>query len=219
MQLALFDLDHTLLDVDSDYLWGEFLIRQGLVDKATFRAQNNTFYEQYVAGTLDAVAYTEFVAGFLSKHTLTDLYRWRDDYILHDIKPKIRPKAQATLQKHLDANHEVVIISATNDFIVNSIALLFGIPESHVIATTLAVNDAGYTGKLVGTPNFHTGKLTNLNHWLANKPDISDSWGYSDSFNDLPLLTFCKNAYAVTPDDKLKAKAIENGWDILDWSI
>lgn len=219
MKLALFDLDHTLLDVDSDYLWGEYVVRNGLVDETVFRAKNKAFYEQYIAGTLDAREYNEFVASFLSQHTLTDLHAWRADYIATDILPNIRPQGVATLKKHLAEGHDVVIISATNEFIVHAIAAEFGIETDRVIATTLEKNDRGYTGKVLGTPNFQAGKIANLQAWLADKPAVTESWGYSDSINDLPLLEFANTAFAVTPDAKLLAHATSSGWQVLDWSL
>lgn len=219
MKLALFDLDHTLLDIDSDYMWGEYLVRQQLVDETAFRAKNKAFYDQYIAGTLDATEYNEFVAHFLAQHTLADLAAWRADYIATDVRPNMRPQGIAAIEKHRDAGHAVVIISATNSFIVDAIAAEFGVLTDHVIATQLEKKDTGYTGKVAGQPNFKDGKIKNLHAWLADKPDVTDSWGYSDSINDLPLLTFATTAYAVTPDDKLKAHADASGWDVLDWSL
>lgn len=219
MKLALFDLDHTLLDVDSDYLWGEYLVRQGLVDEVIFREQNQQFYDQYIASTLDPVEYNEFVASFLVQHSLEQLAEWRAEYIATDIVPKIRPQGVSAIQKHQDAGHEVVIISATNDFIVSAVAAQFDVSPSHTIATTLAATDQGYTGQVSGTPNFQAGKLTNLIAWLANKPAVTESWGYSDSYNDLPLLQFADHAIAVTPDDRLRAHALSHQWAVEDWSL
>lgn len=219
MKLALFDLDHTLLDVDSDYLWGEYLLKKGLVDEAAFREKNKTFYDQYFAGTLDPVEYNEFVASFLVQHSLADLHAWRADYLATDIALKIRPQGMAAIKKHQAAGHEVVIISATNTFIVNPVAAMFAVPETHTIGTELEMTTSGYTGKVLGIPNFQAGKITNLTAWLENKPTVTESWGYSDSFNDLPLLEFADHAFAITPDDTLKAHAQKHGWEVLDWSL
>lgn len=219
MKLALFDLDHTLLDVDSDYLWGEYIVKNGLVDEAIFRKKNDDFYQQYIASTLDPVEYNEFVAGFLAQHSLEQLHVWRTDYITTDIVPKIRPQGVDAIQQHRQAGHEVVIISATNDFVVNAVAELFDVDTEHTISTTLVCTDAGYTGKVEGTPNFQAGKLVNLTRWLESKPDVTESWGYSDSYNDLPLLEFADHAIAVTPDDRLRSHALTHAWTIEDWSL
>lgn len=220
MKLALFDLDHTLLDVDSDYLWGEYLIRNKLVNESEFRLKNQIFYEQYIAGTLDAREYNEFVADFLAQHGLDQLHAWRDDYINTDIKQNMRPKGIAAIKAHKESGHDVVIISATNDFIVHAVAKAFDVPHSHVIATRLEMLNNRYTGKVLGTPNFQAGKLTNLKAWLnARGAAVQESFAYSDSFNDLPLLEFADVPYAVTPDEKLKHHAQQLGWDILDWQL
>lgn len=219
MKLALFDLDHTLLDVDSDYLWGEYVVRKGLVDEVLFREKNKEFYDQYIASTLDPVEYNEFVAAFLAQHSLEQLHGWRDEYVTTDIVPKMRPMGIDAIKKHQDAGHEVVIISATNDFVVSAVAKAFGINPSHTIATTLELTDNGYTGKVAGTPNFQAGKLVNLKAWLETRDPVSESWGYSDSYNDLPLLEFADYAIAVTPDDRLRTHALANHWAVEDWSL
>ena len=131
-QLALFDLDHTLLDVDSDYLWGEYIVNNGLVDEAQYRTANQKFYNDYIEGTLDATEYNEFVAQFLSSLPLDRLDELREDYIKSEIEPHIRPKAMEVLCQHIEQGHEVVIISATNDFVVSAIAKRFGIEAANV---------------------------------------------------------------------------------------
>lgn len=218
MQLALFDLDHTLIDVDSDYLWGEYLVKNNLVDEAVYRQKNTAFYLQYIAGNLDARAYNEFVASFLAQHNLEQLQQWREDYVKTDIVPNIRPQAVHAINQHLASGDEVIIISATNNFIVNEIAKQFNIASSHVIATELELTATGYTGKVAGEPNFQAGKLKNLEKWLANK-QINKSYAYSDSFNDLPLLEFADVAICVTPDEKLTNHAKAVGWKIADWKL
>lgn len=222
-ELALFDLDHTLLDVDSDYLWGEYLVKKGLVDEGLFREKNYEFYQQYIAGTLDALAYNEFVASFLASHTLKDLFAWREDYITHDIAQKIRPKAMQAINQHLQQGHDVLIISATNDFIVKEIAKLFHVPVDNVLATTLQVTEQGYTGKVVGKPNFQEGKIYHLHQWLEKQTKLgknyTKTYAYSDSKNDLPLLEWADIAICVTPDDILRAYALAHGWAVEDWRI
>ena len=222
-ELALFDLDHTLLDVDSDYLWGEYIVKKGLVDEAQYRTANQKFYDQYIAGTLDATEYNEFVAAFLTTLPLPRLYEIREDYINSEIVPHIRPKALNAIQHHLEAGHDVVIISATNDFVVAAIAERFGIKATNVLSTPLEIKNNRYTGKLSDKPNFKEGKIYHLNKWLAAKKEqgitYSKTYGYSDSKNDLPLLEWADVAVAVTPDETLHAHALAHHWAVEDWSI
>ncbi|WP_296403241.1 HAD family hydrolase [Psychrobacter sp.] len=222
-ELALFDLDHTLLDVDSDYLWGEYIVKKGLVDEAQYRTANQRFYQQYIEGTLDAIEYNEFVAEFLTTLPLQRLFEIREDYINIEIMPHIRPKAIKAIKHHIDAGHDVVIISATNDFVVSEIAKRFGIEAANVLATPLEVKDNRYTGKLTDKPNFKEGKIYHLNKWLALKEQqgtrYSKTYGYSDSKNDLPLLEWADIPVAVTPDEVLHAHALAHRWAVEDWSI
>lgn len=222
-ELALFDLDHTLLDVDSDYLWGEYIVKNGLVDEAQYRTANQRFYEEYIAGTLDATEYNEFVADFLTTLPLPRLFEIREDYIKIEIEPHIRPKAISAIQHHIEAGHDVVIISATNDFVVSAIAQRFGIDAANVLATPLEVKDDRYTGKLTDKPNFKEGKIYHLNKWLQAKKEqgvtYSKTYGYSDSKNDLPLLEWADVPVAVTPDEVLHAHALAHRWAVEDWSI
>lgn len=222
-ELALFDLDHTLLDVDSDYLWGEYIVKNGLVDEAEYRTANQRFYEEYIEGTLDATEYNEFVAQFLSSLPMDRLCELRDDYIKTEIEPHMRPQAISTLRHHLEAGHDVVIISATNDFVVSAIAERFGIEQANVLATPLEVNNNRYTGKLTDKPNFKDGKLYHLTKWLDGQKDqgitYDKTYAYSDSKNDLPLLEWADVAIAVTPDDVLHAHALAHRWAIEDWSL
>ncbi|MCC3308153.1 HAD family hydrolase [Psychrobacter sanguinis] len=222
-ELALFDLDHTLLDVDSDYLWGEYIVKNGLVDEAQYRTANQRFYEEYIEGTLDATEYNEFVAEFLTTLPLERLHDIREAYIKTEIEPHIRPQAIEAIQRHLEAGHDVVIISATNDFVVSAIAERFGIEAANVLATPLEVKDNRYTGKLTDKPNFKEGKIYHLNKWLKAKQEqgihYSKTYGYSDSKNDLPLLEWADVPVAVTPDEVLHAHALAHRWAVEDWSI
>ena len=220
MQLALFDLDHTLLNLDSDHEWGEFLIAQGLVDEVSHRARNDQFYADYQSGTLDAVAYNEFVFQFLAGKPLGELDALHDLFMQQVIRPALRPQGIAALEKHRQAGHEIVIITATNRFVTAPIARAFGV--THLIASNPELIDGRYSGKLDGQPCFQAGKLLHLEAWLlaynqGRKP--TESWGYSDSFNDLPLLNFVDHAIVVTPDDRLHAHALAHHWPIEDWSI
>ncbi len=221
--LALFDLDHTLLDVDSDYLWGEYIVKHGLVDEAEYRTANQDFYEQYIAGTLDATEYNEFVAQFLTTLPLARLHALREDYVKYEIEPHMRPKAITVLKEHLEMGHDVVIISATNDFVVSAIAERFGIEDANVLATPLEIKNERYTGQLADKPNFKDGKIYHLNKWLAKQQaagiSFDKTYAYSDSKNDLPLLQWADVAICVSPDDALHAHALAHRWAVEDWSI
>ncbi|XID74704.1 HAD family hydrolase [Alkanindiges sp. WGS2144] len=218
MQLALFDLDHTLLDIDSDHAWGEFLIFKQLVDEGRHRARNDQFYQDYQAGTLDAVAYNEFVFEFLSQHDMTQLRAIHDEFMQDIIMPAMRPKGQEAIRRHQQAGHHVLIITATNAFITRSIAEAFGV--SDLIASVPEICDNRYTGRLQGEPCFQAGKLRHLERWLTDKNlHVEQSWGYSDSFNDRFLLEFVDHPVAVNPDARLHAHALAHNWPVEDWSI
>ena len=216
MKLALFDLDHTLLNIDSDHAWGEFLIAQSLVDEVSHRARNDQFYEDYKAGTLDAVAYNEFVFEFLSQHDVAYLAGLHEQFMQQVIRPQLRPQGQAAIDRHRAAGHEIVIITATNAFVTAPIAAAFGVDQ--LIASQPERVNGRYTGRLQGKPCFQAGKLHHLQAWLAGRMP-SESWGYSDSFNDLPLLTFVDHPIAVNPDTRLHAHALAHGWAVEDWSL
>lgn len=222
-QLALFDLDHTLIDVDSDYLWGEYIVKHGLVDEAQYRTANQKFYEEYIEGTLDATEYNEFVAQFLTTLPMQRLHELREDYIKYEIEPHMRPKALTAMRKHIEQDHDVVIISATNDFVVSAIAERFGIEVAFVLATPLEIVNDRYTGKLTDKPNFQEGKLYHLQKWLDKRKaegiTYSKTYAYSDSKNDLPLLEWADVPVCVSPDDVLHAHALANRWAVEDWAI
>lgn len=216
MKLALFDLDHTLLNTDSDHSWGEFLVNEGLVDPVHHRQMNDKFYEDYKAGMLDPIAYNEFVFEFLTQHSnhyLTDLHQL---FMQKIIRPQMRQKGFDAIQKHKDLGHAIVGITATSDFITAPIFREFGINE--IIATNAEVKDGNYTGKVAGTPCYQQGKLVRLEQWLAGR-EVDESWAYSDSINDRFLLEYATHAIAVNPDDRLEQLAKEQGWQIQDWSI
>lgn len=220
MQLALFDLDNTLLDVDSDHEWGEFLIAQGLVDEGAHRVRNDQFFADYQSGTLNAVAYNEFVLQFFVNKTQEQLRPLHDLYMQTVIRPAMRPMGMTAIAKHRQAGHEIIMITATNRFVTAPIAEAFGV--KHLIATNPEMINGVYTGKLQGEPCFQAGKLHHLNQWLAthhHDDETLESWGYSDSFNDLPLLSFTDHAVAVTPDDRLRAYALAQLWPVEDWSL
>ncbi|MFA9485659.1 MULTISPECIES: HAD family hydrolase [unclassified Moraxella] len=221
--LALFDLDMTMLNVDSDHSWGQFIVNKGLVDKAVYKDANDKFYQDYINGTLDAVEYNEFVAAFLTTKSMVELYAYRKEYLDTWIVPNMRPKAIAQIQAHKEAGDLVVVISATNDFVVKPIANLFGVDDAHTLATVLEICDDKYTGRVGGRPNFKEGKLYHLNELISsykNKGVIFDKLiAYSDSKNDLPLLSFADEAICINPDEILTAEAKARGWRIEDWSL
>ena len=214
MSLALFDLDNTLLNGDSDYLWGQFLAEQGIVDGEHYEAENQRFYDQYKAGSLDIYEFLRFQLQPLAQHAPDQLYRWRDQYLKDKIMPILQPKARALLDHHRMQGDVLVIITATNRFITGPIAELHGV--EHLLATEPEMDDGRYTGNVTGVPCFQDGKVTRLADWLAaNDASLENSWFYSDSHNDLPLLQQVTHPVAVDPDDTLAAHAREQDWKII----
>lgn len=214
MSLALFDLDNTLLADDSDYLWGQFLVERGLVDREHYESANARFYEQYKQGSLDIVAFLTFALEPLARYTPEQLYAWRAEFVETCIKPVMLPAAQALIDKHRQRGDTLVVITATNRFVTAPIVALYGI--EHLIATTPTFDAGRYTGGFDGVPCFQAGKVQRLQQWLEEQQaDLTDSWFYSDSHNDLPLLHQVSHAVAVDPDDKLRAAAQAQGWPII----
>ncbi|MBK6744330.1 MAG: HAD family hydrolase [Hydrogenophilales bacterium] len=217
MRLALFDLDNTLLAGDSDFEWAQFLIEKGVLDREIYEARNQDFYDQYKAGTLDIHAFLEFQLRPLSRHTRAQLDAWHDEYLRRKIIPMVAPGARALLDKHRDDVR--VIVTATNSFVTAPIARLLGI--AHLIATEPAHSNGEFTGAVDGTPSFREGKVTRLDAWLARQGkswrDVAESWFYSDSLNDLPLLAHVDHPVAVDPDATLKAHAETHGWPIISF--
>ena len=221
--LALFDLDMTLINVDSDHSWGQYIVKKGLVDPQVYADANDKFYQDYIAGTLDAVEYNEFVAAFLSTQSMTDLQAYRDEYLKTWIRPNMRPKAVDQIASHRAQGDTVVVISATNDFVVVPIAELFGVDDEHTLATRLEVVDNAYTGRVADKPNFKDGKIYHLKNLISRFESQGVTFdkliAYSDSKNDIPLLSHADEAICVTPDDILRAHAKEEGWHVVDWSM
>lgn len=212
--LALFDLDETLLAGDSDYEWGLFLAEIGALDRATYEARNKEFYERYRAGSLVLEEFLDFQLRPLSWFSWSDLDVWRAQFVASRILPIIRPGARPLIERHRGA--ERVIITATNRFVTGPIAAELGVPN--LIATDLEETDGRFTGRVAGTPCFREGKVVRLNEWLASRgetlSDYGESWFYSDSANDLPLLSLVTHPVAVHPDDRLRAHAAERGWPV-----
>lgn len=214
MSLAIFDLDNTLLGGDSDYLWGMFLVEQGLVDGEQYAQENQRFYDDYAAGILDIYAYQAFMLRPLAQRPLSELHAWRARFMAEKIQPLLLPKALALVDKHRAAGDTLLIITATNRFLTAPIAEQFAIP--YLLATEPEMQDGRYTGRTTGIPSFQQGKVQRLHLWLAEQGmDLGNSWFYSDSHNDLPLLRLVDNPVAVDPDDKLMAHAQAQGWPII----
>ena len=213
--LALFDLDETLIAGDSDYEWGLHLVSLGVVDRATYGAKNQEFYDRYRAGTLVLQDFLDFQLYPLSQFSRRQLDAWHADFLASRILPKIRPGARALLDRHRDA--ERVIITATNCFVTAPIAAALGV--TNLLATDLEQEDGRFTGRAAGTPCFREGKVVRLHQWLASRgerlADYAESWFYSDSANDIPLLSEVTNPVAVHPDDRLRAHAAAHGWPVI----
>jgi HAD superfamily hydrolase (TIGR01490 family) len=217
MRLALFDLDNTLLACDSDYEWGQFLVDRGVLDRDAYEAQNAAYYDQYVAGTLDIHEYLGFALRPLAEHTPEDLARWHADFMRSRILPAISPAARAIVREHDGKRDLCAIITATNSFVTSPIAREFGI--EHLIATEPEQKHGRYTGRVAGTPCFREGKVSRLGGWLAGlgygMEDFSESFCYSDSHNDLPLLERVSRPVAVDPDARLAEEARRRGWPVI----
>lgn len=217
MKLVLFDLDNTLLDGDSDFEWAQFLIEQGVLDKELYEARNQAFYEQYKAGTLDIHEFLDFQLKPLARHARAQLDAWHADYMLKKILPIMTSPAKVLVERELADADLVAIITATNSFVTAPIARAFGI--SHLIATEPEQMNGAYTGGVAGTPSFREGKIVRLHEWLSSLGkslgDFDQSWFYSDSLNDLPLLELVTNPVAVDPDATLHEHAVQRGWPII----
>jgi len=213
-RLTLFDLDNTLLAGDSDYEWGQFLVDRGVLERDEYEAQNQAFYEQYKAGVLDIHEYLGFALGPLARHTPEDLARWHADFMDTRIRPMMAAPARALVRRHLEAGDLCAVITATNSFVTAPIAREFGIP--HLLATEPEQVDGLFTGKVAGTPCFREGKIVRLHQWLGGLgralADFEASTFYSDSLNDMPLLSIVTHPVAVDPDETLAAEAATRGW-------
>lgn len=215
MRLALFDLDNTLLAGDSDYEWAQFLIEQGVLERDAYEARNLEFFEQYKAGVLDIREFLDFQLKPLAEYPRPTLDQWHRDFMQRKIAPMISAAARELVAKHREDLR--VVITATNSFVTGPIAREFGV--EHLVATEPEQRDGRFTGAVTGLPCFREGKLIRLEDWLAgrglNLDEFCESWFYSDSMNDLPLLERVTHPVAVDPDPKLEARALERGWPIL----
>lgn len=217
MKLALFDLDNTLLAGDSDFQWAQFLIEQNVLDREVYEARNIEFYEQYKAGTLDIHEFLDFQLKPLSRHPREQLHAWRSSFIQQKIMPLIAPGARELIARHQAEQDLCIIITATNSFVTAPIAQALGI--RHLIATEPEQKNGQFTGRVSGIPCFQAGKITRLEQWLDEQNltwlSFLQSWFYSDSLNDLPLLRKVTHPVAVDPDATLHEHAQKNGWPII----
>lgn len=223
MRLALFDLDHTLLPIDSDYAWGQYTVTRGWRDAQAFQARNDAFFESYKAGTLDQREYLMFATEAIRERGAMESIALRNDFMRDVIEKSIQDAALALLDQHRSRGDEILLVTATNAFVTEPIAQRLGV--AHLVAVELETDKpleqgGWYTGRWSGTPSFREGKVERVTQWLAQRgkswTDVSHSTFYSDSMNDLPLLEKVDEPVATNPDPRLRSLAQERGWKILD---
>ncbi|QJD59279.1 HAD family hydrolase [Pseudomonas sp. gcc21] len=214
MPLAIFDLDNTLLGGDSDHAWGQFVVAQNIVDAAVYQERNDQFFNDYLAGRLDIEVYLNFCLQMLAEHPEEQLDTWHQQFMKEVIDPIMLPKAIELIEQHRQAGDTLMIITATNRFVTGPIAARLGIDI--LLATECERVDGRYTGKTTDIPCFREGKVTRLERWLGeNDQSLDGACFYSDSYNDLPLLSMVDRPVAVDPDEKLRAHAEDKGWEII----
>lgn len=215
MRLALFDLDNTLLAGDSDFEWAQFLIEKEVLDREVYEARNLHFFEAYKAGTLDIHEFLDFQLKPLSRHPRKQLDQWHAEFMQKKILSIITRKARDLVDSHKEDAR--VIITATNSFVTWPIAREFGI--ENLIATEPEEVDGEFTGRVSGVPSFREGKVERLRSWMAEHglawDAIEETWFYSDSLNDLPLLSIVSHPVAVDPDETLKEHALSRDWRVI----
>ena len=212
MALAIFDLDNTLLNCDSDYLWGEFLVENDIVDD-THHRKNNNFYDQYLAGKMDILEFLIFQLRTLADNSPENLYKWRKQYLQNKINPIILRAGQKLIASHKQQGDEILVITATNSFIAMPIAKKLEI--QNLISTEVEFIDGSYSGRITSIPSYQGGKIIRLNKWLECRHfDLRGSYFYSDSYNDISLLRLVDHPVVVDADDKLKSIAIKLGWKL-----
>ena len=215
VQLAIFDLDNTLIGGDSDHAWGEFLVARECVDGERFRNQNDRFYRDYQRGDLDIFAYLEFALEPLAQLSRGQLENLQHEFMEEVINEIWLPHADSLIARHREAGHHIMIITATNRFVVEPIAARLGVDT--LLATEPEEVAGRFTGKVAGEPCFQSGKVLRLQHWLAQNTQFErgEKWFYSDSINDLPLLQKVEHPVAVDPDERLRREALERGWQVI----
>jgi HAD superfamily hydrolase (TIGR01490 family) len=218
-RLALFDLDHTLIPLDSDYAWGEFTTARGWTDADEFKRQNDAFYEHYKAGTLDVHAYVRFATAAIVRQGASNSIAAHADFMRAVIENSIKPQALKLVRDHQAAGDTVIIVTATNAFVTRPIATAFGVDELIAVDLVLDPSTNWYTGNIAGVPSFRDGKVARVQQWLADHGldwDQVHTTFYSDSINDLPLLEKATVPVATNPDARLRALAQDRAWRILD---
>lgn len=214
MSLAIFDLDNTLIDGDSDHAWGEFLIDQGIVDAIHFKKANDQFYRDYQLGQLDIQAYLSFALTPLSRFSLAELNDLHAKFFTSKIQALILPKAEALITEHRQKGDRILVITATNSFVTRPIVSAFGIDD--MLASEGEIVNGRYTGKCSGIPCYQEGKVQRLHDWLEiQHENLTGSYFYSDSVNDEPLLSTVDHPVAVDPDANLRRIANSRGWPII----
>ncbi len=215
--IALFDLDNTLLSGDSDYEWAQFLIERGVLERSEYESRNDHFFRQYKEGRLDIHEFLDFQLAPLAHHPRDELDRWHADFMRDRIRPIVRAKGRDLVRRHVGQGDLCAIVTSTNAFITAPIARELGI--DHLLATELEERGGRFTGRPSGTPSFRMGKVTRLAEWLGGRgqtlASFSESWFYSDSHNDLPLLERVTRPVAVDPDDVLRGEALARGWQVI----
>ncbi len=218
MKLTLFDLDHTLLPIDSDYAWGQYTVEIGWTDPVEFARKNDAFYAQYQAGTLDVHDYVRFAIDAVRRHGATSSIAAHARFMGDVVRKNLKPEALALVAQHQREGDAVVIVTATNEFVTRPIAEVFGVKELIAVQLERGLN-GWFNGEIRGVPSFRGGKVTRIEQWLAARQlgwaDV-DSTFYSDSINDLPLLEKVRHPVATNPDDRLRALASTRNWRILD---
>ena len=216
MSLAIFDLDNTLIGGDSDFLWGEFLGEEGIVDANAYRKKNEYFYQQYDLGTLDIYAWLEFCLEPLTRYSMTELQELHHRFMIQKIEPILLDKAQNCINRHKERGDTVLVITASTSFVTAPIVKKYGINQ--MLATEPEIKAGRYTGGVSGIPCFQSGKVDKLMPWLQkNEETLTGSTFYSDSHNDLPLLELVDNPVAVNADKILTKIAEKKGWEVLNW--
>jgi HAD superfamily hydrolase (TIGR01490 family) len=213
MALAIFDLDNTLLGGDSDHAWGEFACEIGLVDADSYGRANDAFYQDYLAGELDIESYVRHALAPIAGREPSVIAEWHEQFMRRKIEPMLLPAAQALIEQHRARGDRLLIVTATNRFITGPIAARLGVAD--LLACEGEIVDGRYTGEPTGILTYAQGKVTRLQHWLDQEGlDLVDSWCYSDSHNDIPLLECVEHPVAVDPDETLLAYARKKGWPV-----
>jgi HAD superfamily hydrolase (TIGR01490 family) len=214
VRLALFDLDNTLLAGDSDHAWGDYLCERGILDGVAYKARNDEFYQDYLAGRLDINDYLNFSLEILGRSEMAQLAQWHREFMRDCIEPIILAKGEALLAEHREAGDQLLIITATNRFVTGPIAARLGVET--LLATECEMHNGRYSGRTTDVPCFKEGKVTRLNRWLTETGmSLEGSSFYSDSMNDLPLLEQVSRPVAVDPDPRLQAIAEQRGWPVI----